>query len=124
MKVLHFQVKGMEAKHMAWLMASNPRRPFDLIWTALPNVGSEKCCWPCPIRPARIVLVHDQSGRRSRVAPASLAPCSSNFNESLACHPVGCGDFVQRCLAMWWWLLKLAIAIRPPKGNSCLKPSA
>jgi hypothetical protein len=24
MKVLHFQVKGMEAKHMAWLMASNP----------------------------------------------------------------------------------------------------
>ena len=51
MKVLHFQVKGMEAKHMAWLMASNPRRPFDLIWTALPNVGSEKCCWPCPIRP-------------------------------------------------------------------------
>ena len=28
MKALLFTSKGAEAKHMPWLMASNPRRPF------------------------------------------------------------------------------------------------
>ena len=31
MKVPLFHIKGMEAKHITWLMASNPRRPFEIL---------------------------------------------------------------------------------------------
>ena len=40
MKALLFTSKGAEAKHMPWLMASNPRRPFKF-----PPLS-----WPYPTR--------------------------------------------------------------------------
>ena len=87
---------------MPWLMAFNPRRPFGILLRLRHPEPSVQGNVVGPVLhggPPRIILVHEQSGRRSRgQLRHHWLRAQVIFYETLACYRGGMRGFAGRAI--------------------------